>query len=297
MAVGKRHGLVIARHRRKISIEDATGETCAALVRGRKLRPLTGDRVLFTLESDGTSIIREVLPRDTLLERVDSRGRGEGIAANVSLIAVVLAPKPDPDWQLVDRYLVAAELLGIDAALIRNKVDIVDATVDDRVESYRNIGYALIATSAKTGTGIEELGQMLRGRRGVLVGQSGVGKSSLINALLARKAQTVAGLSRRKPIGRHTTTAAVLYRLPGGGELIDSPGVRRYAPKIAAADQLASGFVEFRRFAGQCRFGDCRHRVEPDCAVRAAVDAGSIGKERYSSYLALSDALAALRRR
>jgi len=290
-----RHGLVIARHRREAVLEDSNGSTFAALVRGRKLSPLTGDRVSFSTEPDSTAIIHEILPRTSLLERIDSRGRGEGVAANVSLIAAVLAPAPVPDWPLVDRYLVAAAIMGIEAALIRNKLDIVDAETDRRARSYAAIGYACVATSTKTGEGLDALTRMLDGRRAVLVGQSGVGKSSLINALVADDSQAAVGaLSRRKALGRHTTTAAMLYRLPCGGELIDSPGVRRYAPKIANADDLAFGFVEFRPFSAQCRFNDCSHRSEPGCAVRAAVERGSILPERYQSYRTLRDTFESL---
>lgn len=289
-----RQGLVVARHRREALLEDESGTTFAALVRGRKLRPLTGDRVSFSLETDGTAVVREVLPRESLLERIDSRGRGEGVAANVSLIAVVLAPQPAPDWQLVDRYLVAAALMQIDAALIRNKLDIEDSDVDRRARVYAGIGYPCVAVSARTRQGLDALTHVLDGRRAVLVGQSGVGKSSLINALVGDDAQAVGNLSRRRTLGRHTTTAAMLYRLPCGGELIDSPGVRRYAPKIASPADLAFGFVEFRRFQGQCRFNDCSHRNEPGCAVKEAVEEGAISSERYRSYVALRDTLEAL---
>jgi ribosome biogenesis GTPase len=285
---------VIARHRREAEIEDDSGATIAALVRGRKLRPLTGDDVLFSVEPDGTAVIREILPRKTVLERIDSRGRPEGVAANLSLLAIVIAPEPTPDWQLVDRYLVAAELIGIDAALIRNKLDIADAGIDQRLDTYATIGYEFVATSVKTGRGIDRLAAMLEGQRGVLVGQSGVGKSSLINALLDHEAQAVGDLSQRKAHGRHTTTASMLYRLPAGGELIDSPGVRRYAPKIADPRDLAAGFVEFRQFQDQCRFSDCRHTNEPDCAVISAVESGDIQRERYESYTTLAATLATL---
>lgn len=286
-----RQGLVIARHRREAVLEDESGKTFGALVRGRKLRPLAGDRVGFTLEPDGTAVIHDILPRQSLLERIDSRGRAEGVAANVSLIAVVLAPLPAPDWQLVDRYLVAAALMHIDAALIRNKLDIADDDTDRRARSYADIGYPFVATSARTGAGLDALTRLLDGRRAVLVGQSGVGKSSLINAMIAEDAQTVGALSRRRTLGRHTTTAAILYRLPCGGELIDSPGVRRYAPKIASPADLAFGFVEFRPYSERCRFNDCSHRNEPGCAVRQAVETGAIRAARYRSYWALRDTL------
>jgi ribosome biogenesis GTPase len=275
-------------------IEAEGGGTFTAQVRGRKLRPLTGDQVVFRQQADGTAVIHEIVARTSLLQRIDRRGRGEGIAANVSLLAVVIAPKPAPDWQLVDRYLVAAALMGIDAALVRNKQDVPDNALDERADCYRAIGYPVTNTSTKSGRGLESLAELLKDRRGVLLGQSGVGKSSLINALLNDDAQAVGELSQRKSLGRHTTTAAMLFRLPGGGELIDSPGVRRYAPKIADPADLAFGFVEFRPYIGKCRFNDCAHRNEPGCAVTAAVAAGAIHPDRYQSYCALRDAFAEL---
>jgi ribosome biogenesis GTPase len=297
MTSSKSRGLVIARHRREVQIESDDGETFTALVRGRNLQPLAGDQVLFRLESDGTAVLHEICPRTSLLERIDSRGRGEGVAANVSLLVIVLAPEPAPDWQLVDRYLVAAALMGIDAGLARNKQDLADGEVDARADGYREIGYPLSTTSTQNGHGLVQLAQMLAGKRCVLVGQSGVGKSSLINSLLGENAQLVGNLSQRKALGRHTTTAAMLFRLPGGGELIDSPGVRRYAPKIADPSELPYGFIEFRPYLGECRFSDCSHQSEPDCAVTGAVKAGKIQAERYRSYCTMRATLTALQNR
>jgi ribosome biogenesis GTPase len=291
-----RRGLIVARHRNEAVIETDSGATLSALVRGRRIKPLTGDEVLWHLEPDGTAVVEEILPRRTRLERIDARGRAEGVAANVSLILAVVAPRPAPDWQLVDRYLVAAASQQIEAALLRNKLDLVDENLDRRASSYGRIGYALVRTSARQRQGLDALERILSGQRGVLVGQSGVGKSSLINALLETDAQAVGALSRRKALGRHTTTAAMLYRLPDGGELIDSPGVRRYAPSIADPAELARGFIEFRPHLGQCRFNDCHHTGEPGCAVVAALERGEIEESRYRSFTAMLKTLEGLRK-
>jgi ribosome biogenesis GTPase len=177
--------------------------------------------------------------------------------------------------------------MGIDAALVGNKSDLAGGTLDAPLEIYASLGYPVCHASVVDGRGLRELADLLRGHRSVLLGQSGVGKSSLLNTLLAIEVQAVQPLSRRRPLGRHTTTAAVLHRLPGGAELIDSPGVRRYAPVIKEPAALPGGFVEFRRHLGGCRFGDCRHLGDMGCAVQAAVERGEIAPRRYASYVEL----------
>ena len=291
----ERRGLVVARHRREIVIEDAAGESWQALVRGRHVRPLTGDDVTFRVQPDGTAVVETLLPRRTELERIDSRGRPEGVAANVSLLAIVVTSEPAPDWQLVDRYLVAAALMRIDAALVSNKRDLGDHDLESPLAVYAKLGYSVCRTSVVDGRGLRELSELLTSHRAVLLGQSGVGKSSLLNALLAAEAQAVRALSRRRPLGRHTTSAAVLHRLPGGGELIDSPGVRRYAPAIQDPAALPRGFLEFRRHLDHCPLNHCRHHGDLGCAVRAAVERGEIEPQRYASYIAMRRALDRLR--
>lgn len=291
MAAIERRGLIVARHRREVVVEDDAGESWQSLLRGRRVKALTGDEVLFGVEPDGTIVIESLLPRRTVLERIDSRGRPEGVAANVSMLAIVIATEPPPDWQLVDRYLVAAALLGIDAVVVVNKFDRSGEALDEPLQSFARLGYPTLRTSTVTGRGLGELAALLALHRAVLLGQSGVGKSSLLNALLAVEAQAVQSLSRRRTLGRHTTTAAVLHRLPAGGELIDSPGVRRYAPVIADPAALARGFIEFRPWIGKCRFNDCRHLGDSGCAIAAAVASRAIEPRRYESYVALRNTL------
>jgi len=283
----ERRGLIVARHRREVVIEDTAGENWQGLIRGRDVRPLTGDEVVFRVEPDGTAVVDTLLPRRTVLERIDSRGRPEGVAANVSLLTIVVTSEPAPDWQLVDRYLVAAALMQIDAALVFNKCDLGDHALESPLAIYTKLGYRVCRTSVVAAQGLRELAVLLDKNRSVLLGQSGVGKSSLLNALLAVEAQAVRGLSSRRLLGRHTTSAAVLHRLPGGGELIDSPGVRRYAPVIADPAALPPGFLEFRPHLDACRFNDCRHLGDLGCAVQAAVERGEIEPQRYLSYVAM----------
>jgi ribosome biogenesis GTPase len=247
----------------------------------RSLKPVVGDTVLWDPEPDGTGTLTEIEPRRSELTRIDSRGRPEIIAANVSQLAIVLAPDPAPDWFLLDRYLAAAELGGFAGLIVFNKTDLAPATPAE-LGDYAALGYPACRTSAARGDGLAALAAAMRGKRSTLIGQSGVGKSSLLNALVGDAIQSVGELSGKSGQGRHTTTTAVLYALPGGGELIDSPGVRDYAPYIAEPRRVAAGFLESRIAA--CRFQDCRHLAEPDCAVKAAVAEGLISARRYASY-------------
>ena len=182
----------------------------------------------------------------------------------------MLAPDPIPDWFLLDRYLAAAELQGFDAVIAFNKQDLA-ASLPTELETYAGLGYTTIRTSAKQGEGLDTLSSALQGKRSAMIGQSGVGKSSLLNAVLGDALQAVGELSEKSGQGRHTTSTAVLFALPDGGELIDSPGVRDYAPYIEEPRAVANGFREFGERIAQCRFQDCRHLAEPDCAIKAAV--------------------------
>ncbi len=226
----------------------------------------------------------EVLPRRTALYRSNARGRSEPVLANLTRLLVVIAPVPPPDPFVADRYLAAAESAGIAATLVLNKAELgIDAALRTQLDAYTAAGYDCIAVSADTGTGIDALLAACAGQVAALVGQSGVGKSSLVRRLAPEAEVEIGGLMREEE-GRHTTTASRLYELPGGGRLIDSPGVRDFAPAVDHLDPRHLGFVEVARLAPGCRFLDCRHMREPGCAIRQAVDSGTMDPRRYESY-------------
>jgi ribosome biogenesis GTPase len=203
-------------------------------------------------------------------------------------VLVVVAPEPAPDAVLVDRYLVMVEQAGLDAAIVANKVDLGDSGEAGLLAGFIDAGYPLYSCSARSGTGLDDLRDKTADRVTLLVGQSGVGKSSLLNALVPDLELQTGELSTATGEGRHTTTATTRYRLPGGGALVDSPGVREFwLPHMAGSD-LAAGFREIRQHAGECRFRDCAHLKEPDCAVLAALAAGRISERRYNSYRQLA---------
>lgn len=226
----------------------------------------------------------EVLPRRTALYRSNARGRVEPVLANLTRLLVVIAPLPPPDPFIADRYLAAAESAGIAATIVLNKSELgIEAELRAQLDVYAAVGYECITVSATTGDGVEQLLSACAGHVAALVGQSGVGKSSLVRRLAPDAEVEIGGLMREEE-GRHTTTVSRLYELPGGGRLIDSPGVRDFAPAVDHLDPRHLGFVEVARLAPGCRFHDCRHMREPGCAVQQAVESGSMDPRRYESY-------------
>ena len=276
-------GLVVARFRRHALVESKDHQRYLCQLQSRGLRPVVGDQVQWRREERETGTLEAVDPRSSELKRIDSRGRPETIAANLSQLVIVLAESPAPDWFLLDRYLSAGELAGLKNSILFNKIDLT-GTLPSSIGIYEDLGYPVAAISAHEHTGLGPLQSALAGERSAMIGQSGVGKSSLINALMGDALQKVGELSEKAGQGRHTTTTAVLHRLPGGGELIDSPGVRDFAPFIEDAREVQRGFRELLARSPDCRFDDCRHLAEPECAVKLAVASGEIAGQRYESY-------------
>ena len=254
---------------------------------------VTGDQVVWR-DGDPDGVISAVLPRTSQLERPDSRGNIRTVVANIDNILIVVAPEPEPYSELVDRYLVASEHHQISPIIILNKCDLDTervAEVATMLAAYKDLGYPLVAVSANTDEGIDELSALLTNRTSVFVGQSGVGKSSIINTLCPPANAKIGRLSTARAKGRHTTTTADLYLLAGGGSIIDSPGIREFGLVHLDQQQLARGFVEFRTFLGQCRFRNCSHKDDPDCALRSACERGEISAQRLDSYHRISASL------
>lgn len=279
---------VVTTFGRRFELATTPGERRPARIKGRKLRPVCGDRVRARPPASANEpdwLITSIEPRENELTRPDLRGRTEILAANVSLLVIVAAARPTPDWFIVDRYLSAAELMDAKAAVIINKQDLEVTPIDDTVlTDYVDMGYPVLITSARTGAGLDELRYLLHDETAIFVGQSGVGKSSLINSMISDADLRTGAVSERSGEGRHTTVNSVMIDLPEGGAVIDSPGVRDYAPSIDAVDRVATGFREIADAAVDCRYANCRHMREPGCAVKAAVETGSIASRRYDSY-------------
>lgn len=305
-------GRVLVRHGARLAIEDEAGEIRPGVSRRQLGALVCGDRVRWTPTSNGEGVVVALEPRHGLLSRPDYSGRDKPLAANLSLLLIVIAPEPAPSRYLIDQYLVTAERMGIEALILLNKADLLSthmadsagcekavspdmdvvanlAPMDLALGDYREIGYDLLAVSADSGQGLHELRERLSGETAILLGQSGVGKSSLTQALLPDQQVQIGRLSAVTGLGRHTTSAATCYRLPTGGYLIDSPGVRSFRLGAMSRDALAQGFREFRPHLGRCQFANCRHERDPGCALNEAVEAGQVSAQRLAHFHHLAE--------
>lgn len=250
-----------------------------------------GDRVRFIEAHDGAGMITEVLPRKSKLVRRDPGRKKleQVIVANLDqVIPVFSVAQPPPKWNLLDRYLVSAESLELPSLVCITKIDLANrkSALWQELEAYRKIGYPVLATSAQTGEGIQDLREALKGRLSVFVGKSGVGKTSLLNALQPDLGLRVREISASTGKGRHTTTNLEMVPVEFGGSVVDTPGMREFGLWDVNEDDLAYLFPEMRPFVGACKFGlDCFHEHEPGCAIRDAVASGVVSERRYQSYL------------
>lgn len=276
---------------RRAVVRTADGERITAELFGKRLSIVCGDEVHVrmprpvALAAGDSPRIVSVGPRRTLLQRTDSRGRNEPLASNLTMLAVVIAPEPAADGYVVDRYLAGAAYAQIDGAVIVNKSDLTgSASVAALVDEYRNVGYPVICVSALQREAVDDVRTLLRNQTTLLAGQSGVGKSTLTNALIPNSDQLTRNLSDSTGEGRHTTVSTALFRIPTGGELIDSPGVRDFAPALVSDATVQRGWPEILKLSATCRFNNCLHLREPGCGVLAGVESGAMSARRYESY-------------
>ena len=282
-------GQIVAAYGRHYLVESPQGEFVRAVPRGKQSTAACGDRVRMLRTGRGEAVIEAHEPRSTLFFRA-AQHRRKLIAANATQVALITAGEPSLADELVCRVLVAAEAQSMRALIVLNKTDLAAPTevARDRLAPFGRAGYPVLEMSAKRG--VEPLRLRLQGESTVLIGQSGMGKSTIVNGLVPEADAATQEISRFLDSGRHTTTATRLYRLDGASTIIDSPGVQEFGLALLAPDAIEGGFPELRPLLGACRFNDCRHRTEPGCAVRAAVAAGTVDARRLELLHRILDA-------
>ncbi len=257
---------------------------------------VTGDEIIFQT-SDDAGIVTACETRRNVLERPDARGIIKALAANVDQLIIVTALEPEPQPELLDRYLAASELAGIPPVIVINKMDLFRQSKVNHdflatlKETYEAVGYSVAETSTKDTNGLSALSEYLINKSSVFIGQSGVGKSSLVQALLPHEKIRVGHLHQQTRLGRHTTSTARLYPFAKGGSIIDSPGIRDFGLDQISRSDLEYGFIDIRQASAKCRFRDCRHHHEPGCAVIDAVQKGKLTKRRLESFHRILDTL------
>ena len=288
-----RNGLVIAHFGATIDVEGDDKEITRCYVRSNLPALVTGDLVVWHADDQSSGIISAVQDRRSILTRPDMRGSLRPVAANVDRIIIVACPSPRTPVNLIDRYLVATAHDDIKPVILLNKIDLIDQApgMQEEIEQYKALGYETVIASAKDEQGFKAIQDLVAEGNSVFVGQSGVGKSSIIQKLLPGEDIRVGDISEATGKGRHTTTTAKLYHIPSGGQLIDSPGIREYGLWHTSSDDLAKGFPEIERYADDCKFNDCSHTHEPTCGVKLAINRGDILARRLVSYLSIRDSV------
>lgn len=288
-------GLVISRFGQHADIEDTeTGVIHRCNLRRSIETLVSGDKVVWRagIESMAgiSGVVEAVEPRRSVLTRPDYYDGLKPVAANVDQMIIVSSVVPELSLNIIDRYLIVSELLDIQPLLLLNKVDLLDdelrSQYQEWLEIYTKLGYQVLFVSRETKEGIDELESLLKDKVNVFVGQSGVGKSSLVNAVLPDLEEEIeeGEVSKNSGLGQHTTTAATLYHLPTGGDLIDSPGVREFGLWHLTPEEITNAFIEFRPYLNGCKFRDCKHLDDPGCIIREAVENGEINEIRFENY-------------
>ena len=282
------NGLVVSHHGRKLIVETDDKHQYGCKLRQNLGDIACGDSVIIQLDKKNNAVVVAINERINLLEKTGFAGQAKAVAANIGQVVIVCSVEPEPNAYLIDRYLTATENLPAEALIVINKIDLLNddnkTTIESIREPYKNIGYRVIETSIKKNTGLDELRKALQNTTSILVGLSGVGKSSLVKMLLPDIEIRIGEISVASKEGKHTTTVSSLYHLPDGGALIDSPGVRDFTPCNRDKEDIVNGFIELKPYQGYCKFSNCSHTTEPGCAITEALQKGELSQQRVNSF-------------
>jgi ribosome biogenesis GTPase len=280
----EQQGLVITRYGQRQLVESLTGELFQSTGRKNIGLSVAGDQVLFQPAGGNEGIVTAIYPRRNELKRQDRL-----IAANIDQLWLVVSIEPHYEFELIDRYLILAENSKLPINIVVNKIELSGNTEQLSLDfsNYEKLGYQVHFLSVKNNMNLEAFKSQLINKTHIFLGQSGVGKSSLINSLIPDLELRVSEISSKSKLGKHTTTNTTIYHIPSGGDLIDSPGIREFQLDELTEKQIVNGFREFKSLIGQCRFRNCQHINEPDCAVKNSVELKEIHPSRYESYLTI----------
>lgn len=283
-------GLVLTRYGRHAEIETLQGELVHCAIRPNIDSLTAGDKVIWQAVSRDQGIVVSRFPRQTELSRIDKHGINRPMAANISQLMIVTAIKPEISWSLLDSYLVMAEHMQVNVCIIINKIDLPESeAITEKLTSiYKPLGYSILLLSKKLDLGYGKLEKKLQQQTSVFIGQSGVGKSSIIKQILPHETIQTAEISANSELGCHTTSNSRLYHLPHGGNLIDSPGVREFSLGKMSVHHILQGFRELKPLGSQCKFRNCNHLDSPGCAILASLHNKQISVQRYESFIKIS---------
>ncbi|MFT4060487.1 MAG: small ribosomal subunit biogenesis GTPase RsgA [Legionella sp.] len=282
-------GLVITRFSRHVEVEDTHGKIIRCSIRPNLETLVAGDRIIWQREGANHGVVVSLYPRKSVLAKPTNVGTAKPVAANITQLIIVIASRPEISWPLLDSYLAMAELLHLHAVIVLNKTDLPCKLQKEQLQTaYQNLGYPILLINQESLESSLLLKKVLNHQVSVFVGQSGVGKSSLISQILPHEENILTGaLSDISELGKHTTSNSRYYHLPSGGALIDSPGVREFSLWHLNAAEIARGYIEFRPYLSQCKFRNCTHKDTPHCAIINAVDIGLIARSRYENFIKL----------
>ncbi|BAF61661.1 ribosome small subunit-dependent GTPase A [Candidatus Vesicomyidisocius calyptogenae] len=276
--------MVITRYKKRLLVKIKSGELYQCVTKNNIDLSVAGDRVIFQITQSNQGIVTAILERHNQLYRTHKL-----IATNIDQLWLVVAMEPHYQFELIDRYLIMAENAKLPINIVVNKVELTNniKKVKYDFSMYKNIGYSINYLSVKKQINIDKFKLKLNNKTHIFLGQSGVGKSSLINKLIPELNLRVNEISTKSKLGKHTTTNTTLYQIPSGGDLIDSPGIRKFQLDEFSNQEILNGFKEFNPFTNACKFRNCAHIFEPKCAIKLAVKLGDIHKKRYQSYITL----------